>query len=58
MRKNLVEDIKNGEFAQEWSKEQAAGSGRLAAMKEAALNNPMNRAEDAIIALVQQAHAL
>jgi ketol-acid reductoisomerase len=58
MRRNLVEDIKGGAFVEEWSDEQSAGSGVLAAAKEAALNNPMSQAEARIIPLVQQAHKL
>ena len=56
MRKNLVEDIKGGAFAKEWSSEQAGGSQVLAKAKEEAMSNPMSQAEDRIIPLVQQAH--
>lgn len=58
MRKNLVEDIKGGAFAKEWSNEQAAGSQVLAKARAEALSNPMSQAEDRIIPLVQQAHKL
>ena len=58
MREILVNDIKGGAFAQEWSQEQATGSKTLAELKEAALNNAMSQAEEAVIPLVQRAHAL
>jgi ketol-acid reductoisomerase len=58
MRKNLVEDIKGGNFAREWSSEQAGGSKMLAARKAEAMKNLMSQAEDRIIPLVQQAHKL
>jgi ketol-acid reductoisomerase len=58
MRHSLVEDIKGGAFAQEWSDEQSAGSKVLTKAKKEALNNPMSQAEDRIIPLVQQAHKL
>lgn len=58
MRHNLVEDIKGGAFAREWSNEQAGGSKKLATLKSAAMANPMSQAEARIISLVQQAHNL
>jgi ketol-acid reductoisomerase len=58
MRENLVKDIKEGAFAQEWSHEQSAGSATLAKLKEAALNSAMAQAEEKVISLVQQAHKL
>ncbi len=58
MRHNLVEDIKGGAFAREWSNEQVGGSQKLAALKAEALQNPMSQAEGRIIPLVQQAHKL
>lgn len=58
MRRSLVEDIKGGAFVEEWRREQASGSQRLAKLREAALNSPMSRTEEAVIALVQRAHAL
>lgn len=58
MRHNLVEDIKGGAFAREWSNEQAGGSKKLAALKSAAMANPMSQAETRIISLVQHAHNL
>lgn len=58
MRHNLINDIKGGAFAREWSNEQAGGSQKLAALKAEAFQNPMSQAEDRIIPLVQQAHQL
>lgn len=58
MRENLVKDIKGGAFAQEWRREQAAGSQTLARLKEQALNSPMAQAEREVIELVQRAHRL
>lgn len=58
MRRSLVEDIKGGAFAREWSNEQAGGSKKLAALKAEAMKNPMSQAEDRVIPLVQQAHSL
>lgn len=58
MRENLVKDIKQGAFAQEWSHEQAVGSATLAKLKEAALSSAMAQAEEKVIPLVQQAHKL
>ncbi|MBT3191193.1 MAG: ketol-acid reductoisomerase [Verrucomicrobia bacterium] len=57
-RHNLYEDVKGGKFAQEWSKEQANNSSKLNALRTAALNHPMSKAEEAVIALVQKAHSL
>lgn len=58
MRQSLVKDIKEGAFVQEWSREQASGSARLAELKEAALQNVMSQAEEQVIQLVQRAHGL
>jgi ketol-acid reductoisomerase len=58
MRELITRDIKGGAFAKEWSSEQAEGSKTLAKLKEEALKSPMSQAEDKIIPLVQQAHAL
>ena len=57
MRQTLVQDIKGGAFVQEWSQEQASGARKLARLKEEVLGNAMSRAEEAVIALVQRAHA-
>ena len=57
-RHNLYEDVKGGKFAQEWSREQANNSSKLNALRTAALNHPMSKAEEAVIALVQKAHSL
>ena len=54
MRYNLLHDIKGGAFAAEWSSEQSGGSQTLAVLKEQAMNNPMSKAEEEIIALMQQ----
>ena len=58
MREILVNDIKGGAFAQEWSREQATGAQTLAKLREEKLNNAMSQAEQAVIPLVQKAHAL
>ena len=58
MRHSLLKDIKEGAFIEEWSQEQATGSKTLAARREAALKNAMSQAEEAVIPLVQRAHAL
>ena len=57
-RRNLREDIKGGKFALEWAREQAEESGRLASLTKAALDHPMSKAEESIIALIQKAHSL
>jgi ketol-acid reductoisomerase len=57
MRRSLVEDIKGGAFAREWSDEQAAGSRLLTKFKEEAMKNAMSQAEDTVISLVRQAHS-
>ena len=57
-RRNLHEDIKGGKFAAEWARVQAGDKGELSALKSAALDHPMSRAEDAVISLIQKAHSL
>ena len=57
-RRNLYDDIKGGKFAEEWSREQAANSNKLTALREAALGHAMSLAEGTIISLVQKAHGL
>ena len=52
MRDSLVNDIKGGAFAQEWSREQAAGAKELARLKEKALQNAMSRAEGVVLPLM------
>lgn len=51
-------DIRQGGFVREWSKEQKTGAKALAALRRRALAHPMSRAEDAVIRMVQTAHAL
>ena len=58
MREILVNDIKGGAFAQEWSQEQATGSKTLASLKEPRLKNAMSQAEESVIQMVQRAHTL
>ncbi len=58
MRNSLVEDIKGGAFAREWSSEQAGGSKDLARLKEAAFASAMAKAEEKVIEQVQQAHSV
>ena len=57
-RQFLREDIKLGKFVQEWSDEQAAGSGVLEQLRERALQHPMSRCEKSVIDAVQAAHSL
>jgi ketol-acid reductoisomerase len=54
----LLEDVKGGAFAKEWSGEQAAGSQKLEELRRKALNHPMSQAEDRVIQMLQSAHAL
>ena len=56
MREILVDDIKGGAFAREWSQEQATGAETLTRLREEALSNDMSRAEEGVIPLVQRAH--
>jgi ketol-acid reductoisomerase len=58
IRKFLVEDIKGGGFAREWTNEQNTGSKLLEQLKEKALNSAMSRAEANLIPLVRKAHSL
>ena len=58
MRHCLVNDIKGGAFAREWSSEQAGGSQDLAKLKEQAFASAMAQAEEKVIELVQQAHSV
>ncbi len=58
MRNSIVNDIKGGAFISEWSREQAEGSTLLEQLRQTALANPMSRAEEEVISLVHQAHAL
>ena len=53
-RQLLRDDIKGGAFVKEWSAEQAAGSRRLAELRERALKHPMSVAEEKVIAMVQR----
>jgi ketol-acid reductoisomerase len=52
-REILREDIKRGAFVREWSSEQAGGSSQLEALRQRALQHPMSRAEDDVLAAVQ-----
>ena len=58
MRELLERDIQGGAFAEEWKREQEGGSKTLTRLRQEALESPMSRAEEAVIALVQKAHAL
>ena len=58
MRDSLVNDIKGGAFAREWSDEQAGGSKDLQKLKEQAFASAMAKAEEKVIELVQQAHSV
>ncbi len=54
MRETLVNGIKGGAFAREWSREQATGAAALAALKEKALNSAMSQAEAEVLPLVRK----
>lgn len=49
----ILTGIHNGDFAREWSDEQASGALRLQELRQRALNHPMSLAEDGVIAAVQ-----
>lgn len=55
--REILGGIKRGDFVAEWSREQAEGAARLAALRQRALDHPMSQAEDAVIAAVQQVAA-
>ena len=57
MRELFKRDIRNGAFAEEWKREQRGGSKTLEKLRTEALESPMSRAEESVIALVQKAHA-
>lgn len=57
-RRNLIEDVKGGRFAKEWSEEQSGGSTRLEELRKKALEHPMSKAEDRVIRMIQSAHSL
>jgi ketol-acid reductoisomerase len=48
-------NVREGSFVEEWSSEQAEGSKRLKALLDKALRHPMSKAEDNVIAQVQNA---
>ena len=54
MRETLVNGIKGGAFAREWSQEQATGAATLATLKEKALNSSMSQAEGSVLPLVRK----
>ena len=58
IRERLVHDIKGGAFAKEWSAEQASGSKLLEKLQAEVKENSMSQAEEQILPLVQQAHAV
>jgi ketol-acid reductoisomerase len=49
----FVDDIKGGAFVEEWSKNHATASKRLAEVREKMLRHPMSLAEDHVITMVQ-----
>lgn len=53
MRGSLVNDIKGGEFVQEWSREQATGSQTLTRLKDKASHSAMSQAEETVLSLMQ-----
>jgi ketol-acid reductoisomerase len=57
-RELLRRDIKEGAFVKEWTTEQTHGAQRLQDLRRQALAHPMSRAEDAVIGMIQSAHAL
>lgn len=54
-RKLFQDDIRNGNFVDEWSDEQAGGSLRLEALKQEALEHPMSQCEASVIEAIQAA---
>lgn len=52
-REIVRSDVNGGAFVQEWSREQASGATRLAALRQRALQHLMSLTEDAVIAGVQ-----
>jgi len=52
------EDIRQGNFAREWSAEQAEGSKLLDQLHKQALQHPMSRCEQSVIEAVQAAHSI
>ena len=57
-RELIRRDIKGGAFVQEWSREQAQGSKKLAELREQALGHRLSQVEDRVIRMVQEAHSL
>jgi len=53
-RRLLIEDIKGGRFASEWTAEQSTGARRLAELWERALSSPMAQAEAEVLPLVRR----
>jgi ketol-acid reductoisomerase len=53
MRDSLVNDIKGGEFVQEWSREQVTGSQTLTRLKDDAFQSAMSQAEERVLSLMQ-----
>ncbi|HUW31831.1 MAG TPA: ketol-acid reductoisomerase [Planctomycetota bacterium] len=51
-------DIRGGEFAREWSGEQAAGAKRLDELRSRALNHLMSRTELGVIEAIKAAHSI
>ena len=58
MREILLKDIKEGQFVDEWTHEQATGAETLKRLRAEKLKNTMSRAEDEIIPIVREAHSL
>jgi ketol-acid reductoisomerase len=54
-RELFLRDIRGGAFVEEWSREQASGSRKLAELRAAALAHPMSKAEQDVIKAVQAA---
>ena len=55
-RELFLRDVREGAFVREWSGEQDAGGTRLRELLRRAMDHPMSKAEDAVIAMVQSAH--
>src|SRR5690606_4225018 len=49
----FVDDIQGGAFVEEWTKNHATASQRLAQLREKMLRHPMSIAEDRVIQMVQ-----
>lgn len=56
--KLFLTDIRNGAFVKEWTEEQAAGAGKLDALKEQAFAHPMTLAENEVLRKLREMGSL